>query len=175
MNDFVIILILVFPSVLLAILWWSTTKKERENQSKIELLKLQTEKLKTTSSLKISAYERLIAMMERFKLFGLVMRNNEGIGSSQLQLELINAVRSEFEMNVSMQMYISDLAWKQVNKGKDQTIESIKKAGIVSGVDATAIKLKQEIFKEEDRHKNTELQKAIDILKKEVKSGVLNG
>lgn len=169
-SEIVIVIILVIPTILILFFW----KKQLEQD---ELLSLSMnkkensiEQLKITLPLQITAYERLIVMLERLKPTGLVMRiNKPGFNSVKMQLELLGAIRSEFEHNVSMQMYVSDIAWELVVKAKEETVAIVKKAAMSNGVHESVIKLNTEIFRLEQETENKLINLAINNLKKEVR------
>lgn len=170
MNEIIILVLLLIPTILILVFWRSqliNEKKEDVNSAKIAIL---TEKNKITLPLRITAYERLIVMMERFKPTGLVMRTNKGgMNSFQMQLELLSAVRKEFEHNISMQMYVSDISWELVCKAKEETSDIVKKAASIHGANESVVKLNTEIINLEKRGHNKIINLAISNLKKEVR------
>ncbi len=76
-----------------------------------------------TVRLKLQAYERLTVYAERASLKNLVSRiSSNGITVVDLQLALLEALRSEYEYNVSQQIYITPEMWKAVTNLKEQNI-----------------------------------------------------
>jgi len=76
--------------------------------------------------LKIQAYERLVIFLERMHPNTLVVRTNKnGMTAHQLQLELIRAIKSEYEHNLSQQIYVSHGAWELVKTAKEEIIKLI--------------------------------------------------
>ena len=79
--------------------------------------------------LRMQAYERLTLFLERMQPMNLLIRvQKPNMKSRTLHLELIKAIRSEFEHNMSQQVYISDDAWRLINQAKDQLISIINDA-----------------------------------------------
>ena len=75
--------------------------------------------------LRLQAYERMALFLERIDPNQLVMRiHAPGLTVSQEQNLLLTAIRSEFEHNLSQQIYISDPVWEKVCDAKAD-IESI--------------------------------------------------
>ena len=73
--------------------------------------------------LKIQAYERIIIFLERINPNSLVIRvNKNGMNSRQLHSELITAVKTEYEHNLSQQIYVSYGAWELVKNAKEEDI-----------------------------------------------------
>jgi hypothetical protein len=78
--------------------------------------------------LRLNAYERLILFMERIHPTGLIARHYSKESSVQdLQLSMVQAIRAEFEHNVSQQIYVSNEVWQTVNSVKEQEIAMICK------------------------------------------------
>ncbi len=58
--------------------------------------------------IKLQAYERIILFLERISMESLLVRvSSPEITASQLQTSLLATVRSEFEHNLSQQIYMS--------------------------------------------------------------------
>jgi hypothetical protein len=93
-------------------------------------LKLRTlESKKGTQSvvmpLRLQAYERMGLFLERIEPNQLVMRiHSGGLTVAEEQNLLLTAIRSEFEHNLSQQIYISDNVWQKVCDAKGD-IEAI--------------------------------------------------
>lgn len=76
--------------------------------------------------LKIQAYERLVIFLERIHPNVLVVRvNKHGMTSQQLHQELIKAIKSEYEHNLSQQIYVSAAAWELVKTAKEEIIKLV--------------------------------------------------
>jgi hypothetical protein len=140
---------------------------ERERLRYAELV---NNKMKTYFPLKLKAYERLIFFVERMSPQNLIHRVNRGsMTSAQLQLELLRAIREEFEHNVSMQMYVSDQSWQLVAATREEVSQWIREAASKVGPKASGLELSQHILQLESK-KQTNLSKlAIASLKKELR------
>ncbi len=76
--------------------------------------------------LKIQAYERVVIFLERIHPNTLVVRvNKHGMTSHVLHQELIKAIKSEYEHNISQQIYLSHNAWELVKNGKEEVIKLV--------------------------------------------------
>ncbi|UAY50862.1 DUF7935 family protein [Ferruginibacter albus] len=73
--------------------------------------------------LKLQAYERLAVFIERSSLKNIVNRiPTSGLNVIDYQLTLLETIRTEYEYNVSQQIYISPEMWKAIGNFKDQNI-----------------------------------------------------
>lgn len=71
--------------------------------------------------LKLQALERFTLYAERSSLKNLISRTSAtGLTVVDLQLELLDALRSEFDYNVTQQIYIDPKMWKAIGNLKDQ-------------------------------------------------------
>lgn len=76
--------------------------------------------------LRLQAYERMALFLERIEPNQLVMRiHSTGLNVAQEQNLLLTAIRSEFEHNLSQQIYISNEVWKAIADAKDDIIDII--------------------------------------------------
>lgn len=79
--------------------------KNDQDKRKHEII-LQNQK--TVTPIRLQAYERIILFLERISLESLIMRTNKkGISSKELQASMLNTIRSEFEHNLSQQIYLT--------------------------------------------------------------------
>lgn len=142
------------------------TKRESVQDTKERVL----EQDKILLPLQIQAYERLTILLERITPSPLVMRiNTQQMNSAQLHLALLQAIRDEYEHNVSMQIYISDALWEQIVQARDHSAEIIKRASERIGPNESSIRLCQEIFQLEAHMGNKALTHALKTLKGEMR------
>ena len=75
----------------------------------------------------LQAYERLITLSERIGFNKLTERLLSDILSANEQANVfIEAIRNEYEYNLSQQIYVSDKAWQMVTDFKEQQIFIIR-------------------------------------------------
>lgn len=74
-----------------------------------------------TSMLSIQAFERLVTFADRSGFNALITRFSVGnLTANQLATVLKDAIRTEFEHNLSQQIYVTETAWQAVIDMKDQ-------------------------------------------------------
>lgn len=101
------------------------TKLVMEAKAKIAALGSNRENRSVVLPLRLQAYERMALFLERVDPNQLVLRiHTPGLTVSQEQNLLLTAIRSEFEHNISQQIYLSDAVWQKVCEAKSD-IESI--------------------------------------------------
>jgi hypothetical protein len=140
-------------------------KKDYETR-KIQII-LQNQKMITP--LRLQAYERIILFLERISPNSVIMRlQSPNMTVQQLQKEMLVIIRSEFEHNLSQQLYISIDAWEKVRNAKESTIKLINMAAREFNPNDNAMLLSQEIFDKLIEIEKTPSQEAINFLKEEV-------
>lgn len=96
------------------------------NENKRRELELRKSSLTIVAPIRLQAYERIVIFLERLHPNNLVLRVNKvGMTSHQLHSELIKAVKSEYEHNISQQIYISHGAWELIKTAKEETLKLI--------------------------------------------------
>ena len=97
--------------------------------------------------LRLQAYERLSVFAERSSLKNLVARTSfAGLNVVDYQLSLLDTIRSEYEYNVSQQVYVSPDMWKAIGNLKDQNIFIINQVAAMLQPNAAAIELSRTLL-----------------------------
>ena len=97
--------------------------------------------------LRLQALERFTLYADRSSLKNLVTRTAAGgMTVVDLQLSLLDTLRSEYEYNVSQQIYISPEMWKAIGNLKEQNIFIINQIAATLPSDANAIELSKRIL-----------------------------
>lgn len=85
--------------------------------------------------LRLQAYERMALFLERIEPNQLIMRiHNPNLTVGQEQSLLLTAVRSEFEHNISQQIYISNDVWNRICSAKEDILMMISEVAEQIGV-----------------------------------------
>ena len=87
--------------------------------------------------LRLQAHERLIVFIERLNPPNLFLRlYQQGISAAVLQSLILTEIRSEYQHNVTQQLYVNSESWNVIRKLKDDTIAMVNNA--TSGLPAEA-------------------------------------
>lgn len=155
---------LVFMFILALI--WLITEFSRMRDELKERAGISNESLK----LRLQAYERLTVFAERVGLKNLVSRTSySGVGAGSLHSDLIETIKSEYDYNVSQQIYVSVDLWNALTKLKDQNIYVINQLAATLPYEATGLDLTKRIL-EYSLTEKAELNKVVlDALQFEAK------
>ena len=160
---FTIPALIVFFTVFFFLKTWSKQEDRRRNhefnmQMKDDILPI-----------RLQAYERVILYMERIAPESILLRlNRNGMTSSQLQKELQNTIRQEYEHNLAQQTYISNEAWDKVQIAKNQILKLINESAAELKDEASGSTLGKLVLEKIMELKTPPSQAAIGFLKKEV-------
>jgi hypothetical protein len=140
--------------------------KRDENHQKMEMV-IRNQKMITP--IRLQAYERLILLLERIGPNHLIMRVQQpDMSVQELQRELLANIRSEFEHNLSQQVYISAATWEVIRNSKEQTIKLINSCASELHPDKNCMLLTKDIFEKLIEMDKAPNQVAIDKVKEEV-------
>jgi hypothetical protein len=126
--------------------------------------------------LQLLAYERLAMFTERAGLRAMIT-NAEAHGESAAVMHgvLIQNLKSEYDYNVSQQIYVSKEVWAAVTKLKDQNIYVINQLAAMLPPGATSLDLSKRIL-EYTLAQNTELNTVVhDAIQHEAKQQMAEG
>lgn len=123
-----------------------------------------------TIKLRLQAYERLTLYAERAGIKNLVPRmHSENSSARDFQLTLMQTLNSEYEYNVSQQIYVSPELWKAITKLRDQNIFIINQVASALPPDATSLDLSRALL-DYASNANAEISKIVlDALQFEAK------
>jgi hypothetical protein len=100
-----------------------------------------------TRQMQLQAYERLILLTDRIALPNLISRLNQpGLEGRDMQGLLTQAIRQEFEHNVTQQMYVSAEAWEAVRNYKEQNLLIVNQVASFLPPEATGIDLNKHLL-----------------------------
>jgi len=121
---------------------------------------------KDTLPVRLQAYERMALFLERIALNSLVVRVAPKTKSkNDYENLLIQQIETEFEHNLSQQIYMTDECWNIIKTAKNATIQIIRSAGM-SQTDSPD-KLREDILNQ-TMEKQSPSQTALAFVKKEV-------
>jgi hypothetical protein len=168
METIVDILKYLLPSVITFITAFFILKRFLETEERKSLLELKQLKQNEIFKIKLQAYERTLLFLERISPYSLIPRvHKNGMSAIFLQTELLHSIRSEFEHNLTMQLYMSAGAWELVKNAKEETVKIINLAATKLTEHSSGADLARNIYDITTQLNRLPNQIAIDYLKKE--------
>ena len=99
-----------------------------ERSERVQLLEYKKSSLSQTLPLRLQAYERLVLFIERVDPANLLLRlNSNTYSGKELHYLIVEEIRSEYQHNITQQIYVSIKAWSIIKQIKDDTL------GVVNG------------------------------------------
>ncbi len=169
MNLFITFLMVAVPSLIVFLTAYLILKifSEKELHKKRFEVKMKNQSLITP--IRLQAYERITLFLERIEPNSMIMRTQTPtMTTKQLQSELLLSIRTEFEHNLSQQIYVSQPGWEVVKSAKENTVKIINSATDNVKEDDPAIELSKVIFSKIIEIGRSPSNIAVEYLKKEV-------
>jgi len=159
------------PSLVVLATAYYVLKMFLEKEAEKTQMQMRLDVQKISLPVRMQAYERLVLLLERIEPAGLLVRTNlPGMNASQLQSALVQNIRSEFEHNLSQQLYVSNKAWEMVRNAREETIKRINTSAMKLTPDATSTDLASLILINDIDADQSAVKGALDRLKSEARN-----
>lgn len=161
---------IVLPALAVFGVSYYLVKKFLDHQTEQQKISLKLKSQESLLPIRLQAYERLVLFLERMQPAGMLMRTNRsGMNALELQAAMLQALRDEFEHNLSQQLYVSPQAWEKVRNAREEMISLINTAAAKVLPDAPAADFAQHVLSQSLEVDKLPVQHAIDFLKNEVR------
>lgn len=170
MNALADILKITIPALIVLGAAYFLVKRFLDNEQKRREHELRSSTQAIMTPLKIQAYERIVIFLERINPNSLVVRvNKNNMTARQLHLDLVNTIKSEYEHNLSQQIYISEGSWQFVKTAKEEIIQLINISSSKVSSDSNSSELAIMILNiSANLDKKLPCEVAIEFIKKEI-------
>lgn len=156
-----IILIAVFT--LLLVKWFLDHESKKKRQ---EFLMANRQQLVTQ---RLQAFERFTLFLERISPESLVLREQQkNMNAFQLQSHLLKTIRTEFNHNLAMQVYIPLQTWEQIKKAREEVSRLINTASTQVPPNVPSFELGRRIIEDAGTSANQAVSKALESMRKDV-------
>ncbi len=117
---------ITIPALLVMLTAWLVMRYLLKNDQDKRKQELILQNSRTVTPIKLQAYERIVLFLERISLESMLVRiSSPGMSAAQLHSSLLTTIRSEFEHNLSQQIYMSPQAWEVVRNARSNMIKII--------------------------------------------------
>ena len=115
--------------------------------------------------LQLQAYERMTILCERIGLNNLLGRLPVNqLSANELQKQIVQSIKTEFEYNISQQLYVSQAAWDGIKNLKEQNIFIVNELASTLPKDATGADLSKKIIELLSHEDHVSLQNIVSTL-----------
>ena len=169
MEAFTDILKITIPSLIVFLTAWVLLRnmiKNDQDKRRQELLLLNS---RTVTPIKLQAYERIVLFLERISLESLLVRvSSPDMTAQQLHSAILSTIRSEFEHNLSQQIYMSQQAWEVVRNARSNMIKIINSEVEKLPPDSSGLSLSKKLLEKIMELEKEPTRAAIDYIKGEI-------
>lgn len=163
------ILKVVLPATLVFLTAWALFGKMFKNEHDRRRQDIALQNSRTIVPIRLQAYERIILFLERISMESLLVRvNRPGMSAVQLHSALLNTIRSEFEHNLSQQIYMTQQAWEVIKNARSNTIKIINTVAVTLPETATSVDLSKNLLENVMEMDKEPTQVAIEFVKSEI-------
>jgi hypothetical protein len=164
------ILKIILPAAAVFVAAFLIVKRFLDNEELRREHELKKSNQAALTPLRLQAYERIVIFLERIHPNTIVVRvNKHGMTAQQLHGELIKTIKSEYEHNISQQIYVSYGSWELVKTTKEEITKLINIAATKVAHDKPANDLAMMILNiSSNLGKKLPNDLALEYIKKEV-------
>ncbi len=163
------ILKISIPAIVVFLTAWILIRNMIRNDQNIRRHEIIMQGSRTVTPIRLQAYERIVLYLERISMESLLIRvSSPDMTTGQLQSALLSTIRSEFEHNLSQQIYMSPQAWEVVKNARSNTIKLINSEAEKLKPDTPSIVLSKQLLEKIMEMDKEPTRVAIDFIKEEV-------
>jgi len=169
MDTFIEILKITLPALLVMLTSWLVIKNMIQNDQDRRSKDILMQTVKAITPVKLQAYERIVLLLERISPESLIIRvSKPDLSAHQLHSIMIATIRSEFEHNLSQQIYMSNEAWEMVKNARGTVVRVINNITAQLPASATGEELARTLIEEFLEMDKDPCRMAIDYVKAEI-------
>jgi hypothetical protein len=169
MEAFKEILLVTIPALLVLLGAWVILNGMLKTDHDRRRQEIILQNSRTITPIRLQAYERIILFLERISLESLLVRiNAPDMSATQLHTSLLATIRSEFEHNLSQQIYMTADAWEVVKNARSNMIRIINTEAEKIPADAQSITLSRKLLETIMDLEKEPTRVAIEFVKAEV-------
>jgi len=149
METFMELLKIFLPALLVMLTAWLVIRSMLRDDQERRRQDLLLQTVKTITPVRLQAYERVVLFLERITPESLIMRTARAdMTAQQMQSALVTGVRSEYEHNLSQQIYMSNEAWEMVKNARGTVVRLVNSVASQLPPNATGEELSRMLLEE---------------------------
>jgi hypothetical protein len=140
-----------------------------QKEIQLKTLEVRSRSIETVLPNRLQAYERMALFLERISPQNLLIRlNTAAMPSREFHQLLLSEIRSEYNHNVSQQIYMSEELWNLIKGAKEDLTVIINESATEMQPDSTSLDLAKKIFEKSITKAVDPIGHALTELKKEI-------
>ena len=168
MEAFADILKITIPALIVFLTAYFLMRNMIRNDQDKRRQELLLQNSRTVTPIKLQAYERIVLFLERISLESLLLRvSTADMTAAQLHSALLSTIRSEFEHNLSQQIYMSQQAWEVARNARSNMIKIINSEAEKMPSDSPGMALSKQLLERIMELDKEPTRAAIEFIKAE--------
>lgn len=162
------ILFFTAPALLVFFTSFFLIKKFLDSEQRMKYADLKHTMKMELLPMRFQAYERIVLFLERIGPNNLLVRVYEpGMNVEVFHKKLISTIRSEYEHNITQQVYVTNQAWTTVKTSRDELLKIINVAFGKSNPESPGVELSKNVFELMVQKNEFPIQNALEQIKNE--------
>jgi len=160
------------PGVIVCVVVYIILSNYVKKEEKLKMLELKAATGKDMLPLKLQAYERLSLFLHRVSPENMIPRiPSQGLSVKQYRQTLLSNLKSEYEHNITQQVYVSTTVWNSIITFKNDLVNIINLQASKLDDNESAFELSKGILEYYINNPDViTAQKVMDVVKQEVKT-----
>ena len=165
------ILKIVLPALLVLVMAFLLLQQFFKNEEKKMLFERGRQNTSKVLPLRLQAYERLALLLERTSLNTLILNTiKPNMTCIELQTQILETVRKEFNHNAAQQIYVSSDLWKYISATQESIIQLVNGCAGKTQPQDNASVLAEILIKVYAASSPNPSEATLELLKKEVRN-----
>ncbi len=158
------------PALIVLLAAWIVMAKQMKNEDARRNFELRKSTLGVISPIRLRGYERLALLLERITPEHMLLDMNlSEMTCADVQRQLLQTIRLEFDHNVSQQVYVGDEVWQAIVLAKEETIRFVNTCASQFTPTDAALPYAQTMITAYNMNGETPTQRALALLKQEAR------
>ncbi len=159
------------PALVVLLSTWLATEKQMKNEAARRNFELRKQSQKTITAVRLQAYERFTLLLERLEPSRMLLSLDiSALNCQQLQQQLLEVIRKEFDHNLSQQIYVSDEVWTNIVFAKEEMLRFVNTCAQQFAATDGAMMMAKLLVTSYATNGETPTQRALEALKTEVRT-----
>jgi len=164
-----LVAVLAAGGMITVIFAWLLTSTDIQQYFSLKSAESRKEQQQHLLPLRLQAHERMIVFVERLNPSNLFIRlHQQGMTARELQSLVLNEIRSEYQHNVTQQLYVSTSAWNVVRKLKEDTIAMLNNAVAGLPAEATGVELSRKVLEHMASVNDNPYDLTLELIQKDI-------
>ena len=170
METLLDILKYILPSIVVLITAYVVLRRQSATEAARQVYEIRKAQLSTTSPVRLRAYERLALLLDRTIPENMLLNMDlPNMNALQLQIQMLERIRMEYDHNASQQIYVSNELWLLIKLTKESLLQLVNTCASNIDKEQPALKLAEIIITAYNHTPNPPTEQALSRFKEEIK------